>query len=422
VIEAPITLGAPPGSPSAIVICVAFDPDTLWQAIAARDARFDGWVFSGVRTTRSAQTARILLEATSEPIAAVAFAAGFGSARQFHTTIREVFGLTPGALRARARRSSAGEGGPISLRLPLRAPFDADSLIAFLGRRAVPGVEEATPGGFRRSLRLPHGPAIVELVPASDHVRASFRLEDLRDLGTAIQRVRLLLDLDSDPVAVRDALGGDRLLGAAVQRRPGLRVPGTVDGPELALRAVIGQQVSVAGAATLAGRLVRALGEPLARPLGGVTHLFPAPGSLAEADLAAASMPRARTRALGVLARALADGDIVLDAGADRAAAIPALLALPGIGAWTADYVSLRALRDPDAFLASDLGVRHALELLGCDGTPRAASAAADAWRPYRAYATLHLWALLGDTASAGRERVRSPGRVPPSRARATAA
>jgi AraC family transcriptional regulator of adaptative response / DNA-3-methyladenine glycosylase II len=367
-----------------------------------------------------AQAARVLLETTSEPVAAVAFAAGFGSVRQFNATIRQVFAAAPGDLRERARRGGASEEtGAISLRLPYRAPLDAAGLFGFLARRAVPGVEEPTENGFRRSLRLPHAAGVVEVTPVADHVRASFRLDDLRDLAAAIQRVRALLDLDSDPVAVVEALGGDRLLAASVLRRPGLRVPGTVDGAELALRAVIGQQVSVAGAATVAGRLARALGEPLSRPLGAVTHLFPTAGAIAESDPAAAAMPRARARALCGLARALDRGQVALGPGADRAAAMPALLALPGVGRWTADYVAMRALRDPDAFLATDLGVRRALELLGVDGTPRGAAVISERWRPYRAYATLHLWGLL-EAADAG--DVRSRGRVRPSRARAAAA
>jgi AraC family transcriptional regulator of adaptative response / DNA-3-methyladenine glycosylase II len=289
-----------------------------------------------------------------------------------------------------------GEGGAIAVRLPYRAPLDAEGLLAFLARRAVPGVEESLDGAHRRSLSLPHGGGTVELRPGEGHVQARYRLDDLRDLAAAMRRSRGLLDLDSDPEAVRQSLGGDPLLGPLVEATPGRRVPGHTDGEELAVRAVLGQQVSLAGAATLAGRLVQDYGEELARPLGTVTHRFPAAAALAEADPDRLAMPVSRRRALIGLASALAAGELSLDAGADRAEARERLLALPGIGPWTADYVAMRALRDPDAFLPGDLGVRHALERLGEDGRPAAAARLAERWRPYRAYAVQHLWAQLG--------------------------
>jgi AraC family transcriptional regulator of adaptative response / DNA-3-methyladenine glycosylase II len=196
-------------------------------------------------------------------------------------------------------------------------------------------------------------------------------------------------------VAVTNALGSDPVIGAVVRAAPGRRVPGHVDGAELAVRAVLGQQVSLAGAATLAARLVAAHGEPLARPLGGVTHLFPGAAALAAADPETLAMPGARRRALLGLAAASASGGLELDAGADRARARAELLALPGLGRWTVEYVAMRALRDPDAFLPTDLGVRHALERLGPDGRPGPAERVAERWRPYRAYAVQHLWAVL---------------------------
>jgi len=343
-----------------------------------------------------AQTARILLETTALPITDVTFAAGFQSVRQFNATIQEVFALTPSALRTRARRHGRPEdSGALSLRLPYRAPLDAHGLIAFLGLRAVAGVEQVHDGAYRRSLRLPHGTGVVELRPADGHVHARFWLADLRDLGAAMQRSRALLDLDSDPGSVADVLGAERLLGRLVRKAPGRRVPGAVDGHELAVRAVLGQQVSVRGASTLAGRLVAQCGEQLERPLGAVTHVFPSADALAHADPAKLAMPAARRRALLALVTALARGELAIDAGVDRADARRQLLALPGIGRWTADYIAMRALRDPDAFLPSDLGVRHALERLGRDAQPAAATMLAERWRPYRAYAVQHLWASL---------------------------
>ena len=344
-----------------------------------------------------AQTARILLETTTVPITGVAFAAGFQSVRQFNATVREVFAMAPRELSARARRGDhAQERGALSLRLPYRAPLDGEGLIAFLGLRAVPGVEEVLDGAYRRSLRLPHGSGVVELRPADGYVHARYWLEDLRDLAAAMQRSRMLLDLDSDPLSVVEALGEDPLIGTFVGVAPGRRVPGHVDGNELAIRAVLGQQVSLRGAATLAGRLVDEYGEPLAHPLGGVTHVFPSATALAAADPDRLAVPRARRRALLRLAGALASGELTLDAGSDRVRARERLLELPGIGVWTTEYIAMRALRDPDAFLPSDLGVRHALEQLGQDGRPAAAERTAERWRPYRAYALQHLWASLG--------------------------
>lgn len=350
-----------------------------------------------------AQTARILLETTMVPITAVAFAAGFQSVRQFNSTIQEVFAMTPSALRARVQREGRAEdSGSLSLRLPYRSPLDAEGLIAFLSLRVAPGVEEVLGGVYRRSLRLPNGTGTVELRPADGYIQARYRLEDLRDLGAAIHRSRALLDLDSDPQAVTDALGDDPLLGALVRGAPGRRVPGHVDPHELAIRALLGQQVSVRGASTLAGRLVALYGDGLDRPLGAVTHVFPSVERLAEVDLGRLGMPDARRRGLSALVTALAHGEIVLDAGSERAQTRERLLALHGIGPWTAEYIAMRALRDPDAFLPSDLGVRNALEQLGHDGAPAAAERLSQRWRPYRAYAVQHLWAALS---LGGRER-----------------
>ncbi len=343
-----------------------------------------------------AQTARILLETTSLSITDVTFAAGFQSVRQFNATIQEIFALTPSALRTRARKYGRPEdSGALSLRLPYRAPLDADGLVAFLGLRAIAGVEEMFDGAYRRSLRLPHGTGVVELRPADGHVHARYWLADLRDLGAAMQRSRTLLDLDSDPHSVAAVLGKEPLLGALVRVTPGRRVPGAIDGHELSVRAVLGQQVSVRGASTLAGRLVAEHGEQLERPLGTVTHVFPSADALANADPAKLAMPAARRRALLALVGALANDELVIDAGADRMQARHRLLALPGIGPWTAEYIAMRALRDPDAFLPSDLGVRHALEQLGQSGEPATATMLAERWRPYRAYAVQHLWASL---------------------------
>ena len=284
----------------------------------------------------------------------------------------------------------------IAQRLAYRPPYDAAGMLEFLARRAVPGVEEPLEGGFRRSLRLTHGAGTVELRPGDGHIAARVRLDDPRDRGEAVGHCRALLDLDADPHAVCAALGDDPVLCPLVRAAPGRRVPGHVDGAELALRAVLGQQVSLAGAATLAGRLVTALGEPLARPLGAVTHLFPTARAFADADPSGWGLTQARARALATLVRALARGEIVLRRGACPDEARRRLTQLPGIGPWTVEYVAMRALGDRDAFLPTDLGVRRALELLGHDGRPASAERLARSWRPFRSYAVVHLWAQLG--------------------------
>ncbi|HEY1594683.1 MAG TPA: AlkA N-terminal domain-containing protein [Thermoleophilaceae bacterium] len=345
-----------------------------------------------------AQAARILLETTDLKMAPLALAAGFASVRQFNDTIREVFASTPSELRKRAKRGDGTRGATtgIALRLPYRAPLEAGELVAFLGARAVPGVEELAGDTYRRSLRLPHGQGVAELTPAAGHIRATLHLDDLRDLGPAVQRCRRLLDLDADPQTIAEQLESDPLIGGLVREAPGRRVPGHVDAHELAVRAVLGQQVSLAGAATLAGRLAHAHGEPLENPIGNVTHLFPSATTLATADIAnGTGMPASRGRAIQTLARALANRDIDLGAGADRSKAQQQLLALPGIGPWTVSYIAMRALRDPDAFLPTDLGIKHALDQLGQDSSPAGALKLAERWRPYRAAASQHLWGLL---------------------------
>ena len=266
-------------------------------------------------------------------------------------------------------------------------------LVDFFARRAVRGVEEVDGDAYRRSVALEHGDGVVEVQPRGDSVTTRFWLDDERDRPGAEQRARDLFDLDTDPAPIAAALGSDPLIGPLVQACPGRRVPGVVDGAELAVRAVLGQQVSLAGAATLAARLVAEHGRPLARPVGAVTHVFPQPAALAAADPAGWAMPRARARAVQAVCAAVASGDLELDPDADRDRVRAQLLGLPGIGPWTTEYVAMRALRDPDAFLPTDLGVRHALQGLGRD--PAAATALAEPWRPFRAYAVQHLWASL---------------------------
>ncbi len=392
-----------------------------------------------VARAQRSQTARILLESTDLPVADIAFAAGFASVRQCNDTLRQIFADTPRGLRARAARSrhgrAAGAGSSptdrttqtIRLRLPCRTPFSASSVLGFLGQRALEGVETFDGVTYRRSLRLAHGWGVVSLSASPDRasrghgcVVADLSLSDLRDLTTAVERCRRLLDLDADPVAVAETLGQDPFLGPLVRDHPERRVPGTVDGYELAVRAVIGQQVSVAGGRTVAGRLVGAAGEHLGPSSGltvsgqgatsAVTHLFPSPAALAELaerDPGAFAMPAHRRRALAALARAVDGGELVIDAGADPQQVRAALVILPGIGPWTAEYVAMRALHDPDAFMPTDLGVRRSAAVLGLSDDPVRLTELSRAWRPWRSYVMAHLWSIPARpmTAPASREK-----------------
>ena len=353
---------------------------------------------------RRAETARILIETTSLKMADIAFAAGFTSIRQFNDTVREVFAVTPGELRRDTAHDVPAAAASISLRLPYRGAFDGSHVLAFLGERAVPGVEAWDGSIYRRSLRLPNGTGTIALSLGGDHVRCDLALNDLRDLTSAVGRGRALLDLDADPSAITETLASDPRLRGEVERRPGLRVPGSVDGAEIAVRAVLGQQISVRGARTLAARLVDAYGEPLDRPAGEVTHLFPAATTLAEASLAEVGMPDSRRRCVRDLMSAVARGEVVLDEGADRAEVRERLLAVRGIGPWTASYLQMRALRDPDAFLPTDLGVVKGAVKLGIGGPLEVSS---ERWRPWRAYAVQYLWEAMSER----RELVSSTGR-----------
>ncbi len=344
---------------------------------------------------RRAQTARVLIETTALSFADIAFASGFSSIRQFNDTVREVYASSPTDLRG--RRGARATSGTLATRIGVREPFAGAELLDFLAPRAVDTVEavDLVAGWYERTLSLPHGPGVVrvQLVGRpSGYVPARLSLADARDLAPALERTRRLLDADADPIAIDDQLSGDPLLAPLVRLRPGLRVPGHVDGVEVAVRAILGQQVSVAGARTLAARLVASYGEPL--ELAGdheVSRLFPTAQVLSGIDPEEIAMPRARGRALGSVMTALTGGTLALDRSADRAETRQVLLDLAGIGPWTADYIALRALGDPDVFLPSDLGVRHAAAALGIEDLERRS----EAWRPWRSYALIHLWSSL---------------------------
>ena len=336
-----------------------------------------------------AQTARTLIETTALSMTDIAFAAGFGSVRQFNDTVREVFASAPGDLRRRNRVSAAPESGTVRVRLATRGPFAGRQLLEFLGARAVPGVESWDGATYERSLDLPNGHGAVAIGLADDHVDATFRLVDWRDLAPAVGRVRRLLDLDADPIAIDTALSGDPALAPLVAATPGLRAAGSIAPTETLVRAIVGQQVSVAGARTVTGRVASEIGEPLEIDHPTLSRVFPSMSRIAGADPEDFPMPRSRSATLQRGARLGDDGELVLDHGLDRHAAHHLLVEIRGIGPWTADYVVMRGLGDPDVFLATDLGVKHALEAVGLTAD------AADRWRPWRTYAMHHLWAML---------------------------
>ncbi len=362
-----------------------------------------------IARAQRAQTARLLIETTAMPITDVAFAAGFASIRQFNDTVREVFDTSPTGLRA-ARRAGVAIGAPgtVQLRLPVRGPFDAAAVLEFIASRAVHGVEAWDGSVYTRTLRLPGGPGIVTLSAGvsgtsgasgdATYVNCGLRLTATSDLQTAVQRCRRLLDLDADPVAVDARLSADPVLAPLVRKRPGLRSPGCVDGGELLVRAILGQQVSVAGARTIAGRLASAVGERIDQfglIESAVTHLFPSAAALSGIDPSLLPMPAARRRSLVAACTAVADRSIVIDAGADRGQLVSDLQRIVGIGPWTAAYVAMRGVGDPDVFMPTDLGVRHSLEALGLPASAGAATELAERWRPWRSYALHHLWANL---------------------------
>ena len=342
---------------------------------------------------RRAQSARLLLDSSDLSITTIAYAAGFSSLRQFNETMRAIFGCPPSELRRRRHSPQVAAAGELVLRLDYRPPLAAAHLMEFLRFHAVTGVEDADLGTYRRTLTLAHGAAVVALTPAVDsaHVVARLRLVDLRDLTAAVQACRRMLDLDADPLAIAQTLSRDDVLAPLVRRMPGLRVPGAASGFELAIRAVLGQQVTVQGACTLAARLVTKLGAdvPFADPV--LTSLFPSPAAVADDDLAGIGLTGARVRAVRALAAAVADGGVEVDCGADRLRTRTGLLALPGIGEWTADYIGMRGLSDPDAFPHGDLGLRNVWrDLTGQDGS--GLRARARQWQPWRAYAAVYLW------------------------------
>lgn len=339
------------------------------------------------------RTARVLIESTTLPFGQVAEALGFDHRSQLDALVEEVFAVATSRLRQRAdHRDATGETGWLRLRLPVRAPFASAALFGYLSTRAVPGVESVDGEWLHKTLRLPSGTATVGLRPHTTQVDCDLCLADLADLPAAVYRCRHLLDLDADPEGVAADLRADPVLGSLIADAPGLRSPGSVDAVEILVRAIVGQQVSLGAARTVLGRLAHAYGETCTGGHSGVSRTFPSAERLAAADPAALPMPRARADTLTRVMRAVAEGRLDVGHGAERQATRAQLIAQKGIGPWTASYVVMRGLGDPDVLMSDDLGLHRALTNLDQPASGRSVTALAEQWRPWRSYATHHLW------------------------------
>jgi len=357
--------------------------------------------------TRRVLFAKKLITDTSLPMTQIALASGFSSVRRFNEAMRAVYKRPPTELR-RARTAPPGAGEGVTLALAYAGPYDWPATMAWLGARAVGGVEAVYGDGrYVRSISLDGDAGTIEItpVPERSQLRATIRFPKVAALLAIVDRVKRIFDLDADLVTIEEALAADPRLAPLLAQRPGLRVPGAWDGYELAVRAVLGQQITVGAASSLAARLVRRFGRPLPPQLQveGVDLVFPAPERLAEADIASLGMPRARAEAVRAVARAAAEDPRYFAPSHDLAGSIERLCRLPGVGEWTAHYIAMRALREPDAFPAADIGLMRALATGALRPSARQLSAIAEAWRPWRAYAALHLWAADAEAASARR-------------------
>jgi AraC family transcriptional regulator, regulatory protein of adaptative response / DNA-3-methyladenine glycosylase II len=337
-----------------------------------------------------AQTARTLLLTTDLPISDVAFAAGFSSVRQFNETIQEVYELTPSELRTRRRSGSYVNAAPgeVALRLPARPPFDGAGLLRFLAGHSVVGLESGDDHHFTRLLRLEHGAASISItLDGETGLRCTARVDNVADLGALVARVRRAFDLDADSAAIDDALSRDEVLAPLVARVPGIRIPGSFDAEEALFRTLVGQQISVAAARTVLGRLVAELGDD---------GQFPTAQAFASRGRDALRGPASRIETIVRTARALVDGDLDIDLGLTSHELTTRLVALPGIGEWTASYLAMRVLGNPDTMLSTDLVVLKSAERLGLPSTPRGLAEHAKRWAPWRSYANLHLWRAVG--------------------------
>lgn len=343
---------------------------------------------SAVARTRRLHFAKKLIDETSLPMNQVALASGFGCVRRFNAGIRDVYHRTPMQIRRLARQKTVEPENQYVFRLRFRPPYHWPGMLAFLAARATPGVEVVEAGVYRRSISLNgnQGYFEVSLDEGTHTLVARIQFGDPRALFFIVERIRAMFDVNADWSSLATALRSDRELRKRLETAPGMRVPGCWNGFELATRAVLGQQVTVKGATVLAGRIARAFGEPFSA--GSLTHTFPAPEVLGDAELSSIGLPKARAATIRALARAVRDGQINFEGIIDIDQFLNRLCEIPGIGNWTAQYIAMRALREPDAFPSSDLGLLRALDL----GTARELERRAEAWRPWRAYAAMYLW------------------------------
>jgi AraC family transcriptional regulator, regulatory protein of adaptative response / DNA-3-methyladenine glycosylase II len=344
-----------------------------------------------VAQTRRLQFAKQLLDQTALPITEVALASGFSSVRRFNHVMQEVYGRAPRELR-RGKSPTA----VLQLKLPFIPPYDWTTLISFLSKRSIPSVESITMQSYRRTIVIDgiHGWVEVQPVKAQNYLLATIQFPQMTQLATIVERLRRLFDLNADTREIGLVLGQDVRLKGAIAAAPGLRVPGAWDGFELAVRAILGQQVSVAAATTLSGRVAAAFGEPVKfdPPIAGLTHIFPTPEGIATADLSGLGITQARISAIVGLAQTLIDRPTLFQPYSSLDTAVKTLCELRGIGEWTAHYIAMRALREPDAFPATDLVLMKALSMGDRKITKAECEARSEPWQPWRAYVAMHLW------------------------------
>lgn len=346
-----------------------------------------------IALTRRVHLARKLLTETTLPIIEIAYGAGFNSLRRFNDAFQKSFQQSPREVRRNEVAAPGGDKTSLRLQLPFRPPYAWTDILGFLEARAIPGVEEVADNAYRRTLRFGDHCGVVSVTHGDgDHCLTVSMTPPLpATIMTVLERLRQLFDCDANPLHLADHFACDPQLGLLVAAKHGLRLPGAWSGFELAVRAVLGQQVSIKGARTLARRLVELAGVPLVEPVGSLTHVFPDACALLDVDVATIGLPARRALTLAHLAKGAHAGTIVLDGSADPEETMERLRKIPGVGDWTAQYIAMRALRLPDSFPASDLGLRNAWSARS--STPLAV--AAEAWRPWRGYAAMHLWATL---------------------------
>jgi AraC family transcriptional regulator of adaptative response / DNA-3-methyladenine glycosylase II len=341
--------------------------------------------------TRRLHFAKRLIDETALPMSSVALAAGFGCVRRFNAAIRKTYQRTPLQIRRLRKQPTVPAENCYRFQLPFRPPYQWQALLSFLAARATPGVEVVDADGYRRSISLNgcHGQIAVALDDQHNALSVQVQIADPACLFTIVECVRRMFDLNADCAAIEEAFATDHEMRPLIKARPGLRVPGCWDGFELTVRAILGQQVTVKGATTLAGRIVHSLGKRI-YPIGNITHRFPAPEVLSDAKLTGLGLTTKRAETIRALARAVCEGQIRFERLADSETLLARLQAIPGIGAWTAQYVAMRALGEPDALPTGDLGLLRALKLK----TFHELEKRAETWRPWRSYACMHLWSI----------------------------